>query len=357
SSYTSGGAALAVGDVNGDTFPDVVTGGPGANISVLINNGSGGFSGPTSWPTANLPTDIMLRDMNGDTKLDVVVAASPDNIIQVHLQTGNANFAPVNSYTIAAGEEGPSSLAMGEMDFDGIQELVVGYQNDFGPSRTVGIFKRNGGGVLQPPTFYDAGTYARSIALGDFTGDGLLDVGTASYADIGATGGYMNMAEVLVNYSGVLGNANGFSVVGALTGACSADFNRDGRPDLATSSSFTQILAGNGDGTYGASLASVPPPGTCVTGDVNRDAKPDLLVTTPVGALNQFLGNGTGVAGGGTGITGVQLFRRSLTADLNRDGYLDLVLHPGTSNVGVLLATGAGTWAASPILYPVAGLP
>jgi hypothetical protein len=74
---------------------------------------------------------------------------------------------------------------MGEMDFDGIQELVVGYQNDFGPSRTVGIFKRNGGGVLQPPTFYDAGTYARSIALGDFTGDGLLDVGTASYADIG----------------------------------------------------------------------------------------------------------------------------------------------------------------------------
>jgi hypothetical protein len=61
SSYTAGGAALAVGDVNGDTFPDVVTGGPGANISVLINNGSGGFSGPTSWPTANLPTDIMLR--------------------------------------------------------------------------------------------------------------------------------------------------------------------------------------------------------------------------------------------------------------------------------------------------------
>jgi len=357
SSYTAGGAALALGDVNGDTFPDVVTGGPGANITVLINNGSGGFSAPTSWPTANLPTDIMLKDMNGDTKLDVVVAASPDNVIQVHLQTGTANFAPVNSYTIAAGEEGPSSLAMGEMDFDGIQELVVGYQNDFGPSRTVGIFKRNGSGVLQPPTFYDAGTYARSIALGDFTGDGLLDVGTASYADIGATGGYMNMAEVLVNYSGVLGNANGFSIPGSLLGASSADFNRDGRPDIVISGSATQIWAGNGDGTYGASLAALPPGGGTVTGDVNRDGKPDLLVTSGIGTLFQFLGNGTGAGGGSTGIVGSQLFRRSLTADLNRDGYLDLVLNPGTANIGVLLATGAGTWAASPTLYAVAGLP
>jgi hypothetical protein len=94
-----------------------------------------------------------------------------------------------------------------------------------------------------------------------------------------------------------------------------------------------------------------------VTGDVNRDGKPDLLVTSGIGTLFQFLGNGTGAGGGSTGIVGVQLFRRSLTADLNRDGYLDLVLNPGTANIGVLLATGAGTWAASPTLYAVAGLP
>jgi hypothetical protein len=358
SSYTAGGAALALGDVNGDTFPDAVTGGPGANLSVLLGNGTGGFGPPTTWPTSNLPTDILLRDMNGDTKLDIVVAASPDNVIRVHRQTGTANFALASSYTIAAGEEGPSSLAMGEMDFDGVQELVVGYQNDLAPSRTIGVFKRDGAGVLQSPTFYDAGTYPRSIALGDFTGDGLLDVGTASYSDPGATGGYMNMAEVLVNYAGVLGNANGFPITGSLTGACTADFNRDGRPDLAISTSGdTQILAGNGDGTYGAPLAALTPPGTSVTGDVNRDGKPDLLVTTPVGAMNQFLGNGTGVAGGPTGLTGYQVFRRSLAADLNRDGFLDLVLNPGTANVGVLLATGAGTWAASPTLYAVAGLP
>ena len=356
-SYTAGGAALAIGDVNGDTFPDVVTGGPGANLSVLINNGSGGFGAPTTWPTSNLPTDILLKDMNGDSKLDIVVAASPDNVIRVHRQTGTANFALANSTTIGAGEEGPSSLAMGEMDFDGIQELVVGYQNDFGPARTVGVFKRDGAGTLLPPTFYDGGTFARSIALGDFNGDGLLDVGTASYADIGATGGYMNMAEVLVNYAGVLGNANGFSIPGSLLGASSADFNRDGRPDLVISGSATQVWAGNGDGTYGASLSALPPGGPTVTGDVNRDGKPDLLVTSVAGALFQFLGNGTGVAGASTGITGVQLFRRSLTADLNRDGFLDLVLNPGTANVGVLLATGPGTWPASPTPYAVAGLP
>ena len=357
-SFQAGGAALAIGDVNGDTFPDVVTAGPGALISVLIGNGNGGFLAPATWPTSNSPTDILLKDMNGDGKLDIVVAASPENVIRVHRQTGSANFSLSNSYTVPTGEESPSSIAMGEMDFDGIQELVVACQNDLAPQKTIGICKRDGAGVLQPPVFYSSGTYPRSIALGDFTGDGLLDVGTASYSDPTATGGYMNMAEVLVNYGGVLGNGQGFAVVGSLTGACSADFNRDGRPDLAISTSaFTQILTGNGDGTYGASLASVPPPGACVTGDVNRDGNPDLLVTTPVGALNEFLGNGIGVAGGGTGISGYQLFRRSLTADLNRDGFLDLVLNPGTANVAIFLATGPGTWPASPTLYAVPGIP
>lgn len=357
-SFQAGGAALALGDINGDTFPDVVTAGPGALLSVLIGNGNGGFLAPSTWPTSNAPTDILLKDMNGDGKLDIVVAASPDNVIRVHRQTGNANFSLSNSYTVPTGEESPSSIAMGEMDFDGIQELVIGCQNDLAPQKTIGVCKRDGAGIVQTPVFYSSGTYPRSIALGDFTGDGVLDVGTASYSDPTATGGYMNMAEVLVNYGGVLGNGQGFAIVGSLSGACSADFNRDGRPDLAISTSAsTQVLTGNGDGTYGAALSAVPPPGTCVTGDVNRDGKPDLLVTTPVGALNQFLGNGTGVVGGGTGIAGVQLFRRSLTADLNRDGFLDLVLNPGTANIGILLATGPGTWPASPALYAVAGLP
>ena len=355
--YNAGGSELALGDVNGDGNIDAVTAGPGAaQFFVMLGNGSGGFGAQTSWTTSGNPIDIMLRDMNNDSKLDVVMAMS-DNTIRVHRQTGSANFTLANSFTVGSGEESPASLAMGDINNDGIQDLVVGYQNDLAPSRTIAVFRRDGTGTLQFPDFYDGGTYPRSIALGDFDGDGWLDVGTASYADPTATGGYMNMAEVLLNRGGTFGDGTGASITGSLSGAASADFNRDGKPDLAIStSSFTQVLAGNGDGTYGASLASVPPPGTCVTGDVNRDGKPDLMVTTPVGALNQFLGNGTGVAGGGTGISGVKLFRRSLTADLNRDGFLDLVVDPGTANVGILLATGPGTW--SPLtLAAVAGLP
>jgi hypothetical protein len=52
---------------------------------------------------------------------------------------------------------------MGEMDFDGIQELVVGYQNDLAPSRTIGVFKRDGAGVLQPPDVYAAVAYVLNL--------------------------------------------------------------------------------------------------------------------------------------------------------------------------------------------------
>jgi hypothetical protein len=140
------------------------------------------------------------------------------------------------------------------------------------------------------------------------------------------------------------------------------DVNGDGRLDLVVANDGpVSVLLGNGDGTFQAPLSCVTGGSSVVLGDVNGDGKLDLVVAIEYGGVGVLLGNGDGTfqapvtygSGGDGGSTAVAIM------DLNGDGHLDVVASnecrkvtpggncAGSSNVGVLLGNGDGTFQAA----------
>ena len=148
-------------------------------------------------------------------------------------------------------------------------------------------------------------------------------------------------------------------------GVIAADFNDDGKPDLATANSVdgtVSILLGNGDGTFAAqpTLVTGSVPYSLAAGDFNRDGKLDLVVTnfangTP-STVSVFIGNGDGTFqapvtyGVGSGPISV------ITGDFNGDGFLDVaVANQNDHSVSILLGVRDGTFQPN-VDYP-AGTP
>src|SRR5437762_967246 len=140
-----------------------------------------------------------------------------------------------------------------------------------------------------------------------------------------------------------------------------ADFNGDGRPDLAgAGANAVSVMLGNGDGTFRAKTDF--PVGTqtqaVAAGDFNSDGRVDLVVTlnSPKFSLALLTGTGTGSFNAPTFFPNTSGFDSPAIAatDLNGDGRLDLVVMHNIAcfttpcraarSITVLLGNGHGTF-------------
>jgi hypothetical protein len=182
--------------------------------------------------------------------------------------------------------------------------------------------------------------------VGDFNGDGKPDLVVPG--DSGLTG----VTVLLGNSDGTFSAGPTFPVAGQDEGsAVVADFNRDGKADLAitlTDVNQVLVLLGNGDGTF-TPLQTIPVSGVgaIATGDFNGDHKADLVVlSSGTQSVNILLGNGDGTFVAQTPIT-VSGFPDSVAiGDFNNDGKTDLavITNNGVSAATVLLGNGDGTF-------------
>src|SRR5579863_163307 len=172
-----GPQAVAVADVNGDGRPDIVTAnGQSDSVSVLLNDGAGGFGAPLAYPAGTNTVAVAMADLKGDGWQDIVTTNLGDNSIAILLNNGDGTFSAPVQQTVGSG---PVSVALADVNGDGHPDAVVADQND----NTAAVLLGNGDGTFAAPTFYSTGLQPGWITAQNLTGNGLPDIITDNYDD------------------------------------------------------------------------------------------------------------------------------------------------------------------------------
>jgi hypothetical protein len=322
----------------------------GNGVSVLLGNGDGTFQTQTTYAAgANVPTYVRYIDVNADGFPDLVVAEKTGKKVSVLLGNGNGTFQAALLNT--AGNS-PRAVAVGDLNGDGKMDLVVANGN---VDNNIGVLLGNGNGTFAAMVTYATDTEPNGVALADVNGDGILDIVTANYAGRTASvllGNGNGTFQAAVNY--VVGVTTAGHIEDCFDVAV-ADLNADGKQDIVISnfrSSTMGVLLGNGDGTfqgvqtYAVAGSTVNSLKRFALADLNGDGKLDVAVAcNPEGYVSVLLGNGDGsFQAEQTYATGA-LPQAVVAADFNGDGKLDLAIpSSGTNLVSVLLGNGNGSF-------------
>jgi hypothetical protein len=288
----------------------------------------------------DFPTFIVVSDFNNDGQSDIAVVET--DYISLLLSNGDGTFQPALRF-FRGGGPGVDRAAVGDFNGDGAIDLAVTSQG----TNQVGVLLGNGDGSFQTVrTFHtglpDAGFGPGPVAVGDFNNDGIPDLAIVNDAD--------DIGSVL------LGNGDGtfqgpglaFLAYGAVA---VADFNGDGLQDVAAIYDRPSISLGYGDGTFRPPrfFTAHDVPFSLAPGDINGDGRQDIVVANVVSSdVSVLLGNGDGTVQSainyGTGTAPWQV----LLNDFNSDGLLDVATaNRGSNDVSVLLGNGDGTFQAA----------
>src|SRR5439155_471507 len=203
---------------------DVVTANAGSNtVSVLLGNGNGTFQNAVSFAANRGPTSVALGDFNRDGLVDLVVTnyGTADyyndtfvlSMVSVLLGNGDGTFQAAG--TIAVGSA-PWKIVVGDFDGDHNPDLAVtSHWSDI-----ISIVRGNGDGTFQPHVWYRTDRGPTAIAVADYNGDGIADLAVADYFST-------NVSVLLGNSNGTLQPSKEFAVDLAPMGIAAADFNGD----------------------------------------------------------------------------------------------------------------------------------
>jgi hypothetical protein len=332
------------------------------SVSVFLNNSQASFPTPGSFAAGLGPDSVAVGDFNGDGLPDFVTANSGTNDLSVWLNDStNAghNFLPLtdnNGNPISLNTLGvnPKKVVVADFNRDGLPDIAVADFGDFGFLQgNVTIFLNTGDRnhpfsndpkfVLQPHTNDTAysNTYVLDMAVGDFNGDGNPDVAILFLK----TDVLVNPFRIAVLFGDGKGNLSPQSGTDITllpdgtnpTAIAVADFNRDGKADIAVTNSQLNanddtlgILFGGGDGKFG-SLTSYKA-GTNVSsiavGSLRGDDRMDIVVTNEnfPGGVTVFLNDGNGsFTRSNTYFAGTNPVA-ILIRDLNGDGIPDIAV-------------------------------
>lgn len=346
------------------------------------------FAGTTSAATATSPTatltvtgtyptatSIAQSGTVGNYTLAATTIGTGGNVAPTgtisFLDTSNSN-APLATATVGAvvsalsianvsassptGRE-PTSVAVGDFNGDGKPDLAIadlGTIGDPSTGRTVTILLGNGDGSFTAAPSLAAGNGPSAIGVADFNGDGRQDLAVTNSID-------NTVAIFLGNGDGTFATATTASAGSGPFSIATADFDGDGNADLAITNSgdtTLTILLGHGDGTFSPAVSPSTGynPVSVAVGDFNQDGHPDLAIANGDNTLTILLGAGDGtftpaaaLATPGNGNDG--LFNTVVVADFNGDGKPDLIATSVNSNgpltLTLFLGKGDGTFTTA----------
>ena len=142
---------------------------------VLSSSATGTFQAQKTYTVGTNPWSVAVADFNGDGNPDLATANSTSNTVSVLLGTSSGTFGSQTTYAVGSG---PFSVAVGDFNGDGNPDLATANVNDNTVSVLLGT--ATGNGTFQPQATYTVGSNPNSVAVGDFNGDGKLDLATTN---------------------------------------------------------------------------------------------------------------------------------------------------------------------------------
>jgi hypothetical protein len=222
-------------------------------------------------------------DADGDGDPDIATANTTGNNISLLLNNGSGVFGPATSFD--SGGSGEYSLGAGDMDNDGIYDLVVGTRND----QMMHVLKGNGNATFTLRSSRSAGGNTWMLALGDVNGDRNLDVATGN-------GGSGNGAILRGVGDGTLGPAAVVSVPGSIVASDLGDIDGDGDLDWMLSSfggpSWHLFINNGGVMTRGRVFAAPQAASCAIFMDFDNDTDVDLALVDEVADVVLLMRNG-----------------------------------------------------------------
>jgi hypothetical protein len=360
-------AAVAVGDVNGDGLPDIVTAntplssggtGPANTVSVLLNQGNGTFGIAPRITVGTDPVAIAVGDFNGDGTADLIVGAlyGSSGLGDIELLVGNGDGTFQPAKVIATNVSSP--LAVADFNGDGFLDIAVE-----GPSGIVVFLGTGTGTFTQLAPNSNCGA-VEPFAVGDFNNDGIPDIASLCKTKASTDA----LVVLLGNGDGTFSAGQTLFAIGTDVqggGVAAASFTGTANLDLAISLTGPYqspqlpgtllIYTGDGQGTFTASQTynGEVQPGPPVAADFNGDGVPDIAVPNAVSdTVSVYLSTGGGTfSGHRTWAVGAYPLQAAV-GDFDQNGNMDLAVGDNAEEtVAVLLGTGTGTFD-SPLAMP-----
>jgi hypothetical protein len=227
-SYATGDAwAVSAGDLDGDGIIDLAAGDFDAHtMSLLPGIGDGGFHRALTipMPLGLRPRDFGLGDLDRDGLLDLVVPSDTvDGRIAIYLNKSSVGSFLFSGPQLIRVGSGTGAVLIHDLDGDQRADIVASSQN----SENISVLMGNGDGTFRPPVDYWAGSiWPFSLALADFDADG--------HPDLVVSGVRGNRVAVLPgNGLGHFADAVPVPIEGPCRWVETADFDGDGKTDIA----------------------------------------------------------------------------------------------------------------------------